>query len=264
MDRGIDESLYITGDTHGNALERLSFQEFPESRTFRYEDRDKIFVLVLGDFGVIWHGGKEEKYILEWLEDRPFTTLFIDGNHENFTRLYQYPIENWRGGKVHRISPSVLHLMRGQVFEIGARKIFAFGGAACHDAEDGILDPNAEDYLPRKKDLIRRGRRYYRTLGVNYWKEELPDDKELQEGLENLEKHNNYVDYIITHCASTSIQEYVTENDTQYTENILTAYFEELRKNIRCSRWLFGHYHIDTPCISYHDTNIQCVYVSST
>ena len=53
------------------------------------------------------------------LEEKPFTTLYVDGNHENFDRLYGYPIENWQGGKVHKIRPSVLHLMRGQVFEIG-------------------------------------------------------------------------------------------------------------------------------------------------
>lgn len=34
-----------------------------------------------------------------WLNDRPFTTLFVDGNHENFDLLNAYPVENWHGGK---------------------------------------------------------------------------------------------------------------------------------------------------------------------
>ena len=38
------------------------------------------YVIVLGDFG-IWDNSKRENYNLDWLEDRPFTTLFISGNH---------------------------------------------------------------------------------------------------------------------------------------------------------------------------------------
>ena len=44
--------------------------------------------------------------------------VFIDGNHENYDRLSAYPVTEWRGGKVHRIADNILHLMRGQVFEI--------------------------------------------------------------------------------------------------------------------------------------------------
>ena len=58
---------------------------------------------------------------MDWLEDRPFTTLFCEGNHENFDRLYSYPVEKWNGGNVHKIRPSVIHLMRGQVFNFGVR-----------------------------------------------------------------------------------------------------------------------------------------------
>ena len=42
---------------------------------------------------------KEEKYNLKWLEDKPFTTLFVCGSHENFDQLYNYPVEEWKGGK---------------------------------------------------------------------------------------------------------------------------------------------------------------------
>ena len=33
-------------------------------------------------------------------------------------------MKEWHGGKVHEIRPHVLHLMRGQVFEIEDRNIF--------------------------------------------------------------------------------------------------------------------------------------------
>ena len=64
MNGELNERLYVTGDTHkSDIVERLSFQGFPESREFKYEDRNKVFVLVLGDFGAIWNGDKQEEYI---------------------------------------------------------------------------------------------------------------------------------------------------------------------------------------------------------
>lgn len=53
---------------------------------------------------------------------------FVDGNHENFDRLYEYPVEEWHGCKVHKIRSLVIHMMRGQVFEIEGQNIFTFGG----------------------------------------------------------------------------------------------------------------------------------------
>lgn len=58
-----------------------------------------------------------ETSALDWLDGKAFTTLFVDGNHENFDRLYAYPVEvAWR--EAHKIRPSVIHLMRGQIFEL--------------------------------------------------------------------------------------------------------------------------------------------------
>lgn len=68
------------------------------------------------------------------------------GNHENFDRLYQYPVEDWHSGKVHKIRESVLHLMRGQVFEIEEKKIFSFGGASSHDIQGGVLEPDDPEF----------------------------------------------------------------------------------------------------------------------
>lgn len=91
--------IYITGDCHGN-FERFNPSIFPEQNEMTKED----YVIICGDFGGVWNReaeSKEETMILDWLDSRPFTTLFVCGNHENFDRLYQYPIENWHGGKVH-------------------------------------------------------------------------------------------------------------------------------------------------------------------
>ena len=104
--------IYITGDTHSD-VSRFSTTEFPEQMLMSKND----YVIVCGDFGLVWNGSKRENYWLDWLENKPFTTLFVSGNHENFDMLKTYPVEEWHGGKVQFIRPSIIHLMRGQVFE---------------------------------------------------------------------------------------------------------------------------------------------------
>lgn len=103
--------IFITGDIHGDPT-RFSINNFPEQKEITRDD----FVIICGDFGLIWaqEESKREKYWLDWLEDKPYTTLFVDGNHENFARLNACPVENWHGGKVHKIREHVIHLMRGE------------------------------------------------------------------------------------------------------------------------------------------------------
>ena len=45
------------------------------------------------------------------------------------TRWKDSPVAEWHGGKVHRIRPHVLHLMRGQIFELEGCRFFTMGGA---------------------------------------------------------------------------------------------------------------------------------------
>lgn len=100
-------AIFITGDTHGD-FSRLQPAAFHEQRNLTKDD----CLIICGDFGGVWNGSDTEQRWLDWLEDRPFTTLFVSGNHENFDLLRSYPISQWHGGLVQAIRPSVLHLMR--------------------------------------------------------------------------------------------------------------------------------------------------------
>lgn len=78
------------------------------------------YVIICGDFGGVWTFEEEssrEKEVLDWLNEKNFITLFVDGNYENFARLYNYSVEEWHSGKVHKIRDSILYLMRGEIFE---------------------------------------------------------------------------------------------------------------------------------------------------
>lgn len=201
------------------------------------------YVIICGDFGGVWSKGKEdkeEKHLLDWLEGKPFTTLFVDGNHENFDRLYAYPSEKWHGGKVHKVRLSVIHMMRGQVFEIEGKSIFTFGGASSHDIDGGILEPEDPNFK-RKKKRLDRERCSYRINHVSWWQQELPSVEEMEEGRRNLAAHDDTVDFIVTHCCASGTQALL--GDSMYTFDIETDYLEEIRQKTTFRKWFFGHYH---------------------
>ena len=143
-------------------------------------------MIVCGDFGCVWNGDKSDDPQLDRLEALPFTVLFVDGNHENFDALGEYPVEEWHGGRVHKIRPHVIHLMRGQAFELQGRTFFTMGGAQSHDIADGILDMDSPDFYGQY-DSLRRNRRQFRINHVSWWQEELPSDEEYAEARQTLE-----------------------------------------------------------------------------
>lgn len=213
--------LFVTGDTHGDIdFHKLNTKNFPEGRLLTKED----FVIICGDFGAVWDGAKSDKYLQKWYNEKPWTTLFIDGNHENHDLLNSYPVSEWNGGKVHFITPSIIHLMRGQIYKIGNKTFFTMGGAESHD-------------------------KIYRKEGVSWWAREMPSNNEYEEGLTNLNKVNNQVDYILSHCAPDQLQEQIAY---WYKHDKLTNYLEIIRQTVEFKNWFLGHYHIDKDFDRYH------------
>lgn len=211
--------IYITGDTHiPNDIEKLNSLNFPEYKNMTKED----YLIVCGDFGGVWDNSNEELYWREWLHNKPWTTLFVDGNHENFNLLNEFPIENKFGGKVHKINDSIYHLIRGQVFTIGGLKFFTFGGASSIDKENRIRN-------------------------ITWWEQEMPSFKEMNEGLDNLEQHNNKVDYIITHTCSTDTLNVIGKlyEFMPKPKDNLNDYLSEIEKKVKYKHWYFGHFHED-------------------
>ena len=212
-------AVYITGDTHGTEdWEKINTDNFPEQKGMNPEND---YLIIAGDFGGVWGFPETDAYILKTYDKRNFTTLFIDGNHENHDLLDGYQGEEWCGGKVHRISEKVIHLMRGQVYEIGGMKLFAMGGAESTDKK-------------------------YRREGMSWWAREMPSDEEYEEALKNLEKVDCEVDVVLTHCAP---EGYLGKNMgvVVRAENDLTKFLDELItvRGLKFRHWYFGHYHRD-------------------
>ena len=227
--------IWATGDCHGN-FERFRPEYFPEQAQMTKDD----VVVVTGDFGGIWFGDARDDEALGCLESLPFTLAFVDGNHENYDALASYPAEKWQGGKIHRIRPHVLHLMRGQIYELEGYRFFTMGGAKSHDIEDGILEPDAPNFERKLLMLQRRPRARYRINHISWWAQELPSDEEYAEARHILDSVGWEVDYIITHCAPTSI---ALMGSRHNEADRLTDFLQEVRERAKYHYWLFGHYH---------------------
>ena len=84
-------------------------------------------LIVCGDFGYIYDGSKTEKQVVDFLSSRRFVTAFIDGTHDNMKKINSSRITYWHGGMVHRIKGNLLHLCRGQIFDIeGKTSLLAY------------------------------------------------------------------------------------------------------------------------------------------
>lgn len=230
--------IFVTGDIHGDPS-RLTKGSFTKEKLTK-ED----YVVILGDFGLVWdyEGENEiERDRLNELNNMPFTTLFLDGNHENFDRLDAYPVEKWNGGNVSFIRDSVIHLKRGQVFNLQGNKVFSFGGASSHDIDDGVLDP-----IKDAKLIWQWQHDYTKMFRVNHrswWERELPSEKEMAEGVYNLEKNDWKVDYILSHSPSASVIALLGHG--LYEQDILTKYLEDIRCKTDYKRMFSGHMHVD-------------------
>jgi hypothetical protein len=231
--------IWVTGDIHGNP-QRLSKEVFYEQNSMKPNDDN--YVIICGDFGIIWNfkgETKEEKEYLDWLNNKPFVTLFVDGNHENHELLNKYPKKLWNGGYVHEIRKNVLHLMRGEIYTICNKTFFAFGGALSHDISDGILDPIKD--IEKIKKWNNDYTKFFRINHITWWKEELPSEEEKENGLKNLKKYNYNVDFIITHSPSKDMLP--SFRNANYQADELMEYLEIIRKKTTYNHWFCGHMH---------------------
>ena len=96
------------------------------------------------------------------------------------------------------------------------------------------------DFRKRKKHLNDIGA-FYRVNHVSWWAQELANDTEMEEGRRNLAAHNNKVDFIVTHCCSTSSQ--VLIGGAKFKPDCVTDYLEEIKEAVTFKKWFFGHYH---------------------
>lgn len=237
--KGAKMALYVCGDLHTpNDIHKLNTTQFPEQKQMTKDD----IVVNLGDFGGVWYHpahpkANEDQYWRKWLKDKNFTFCFVDGNHENFDLLETYPIiEKW-GGNVRDID-GIYQLLRGEVYTIQGKKILTIGGAESHDKSS-------------------------RKEGISWWHQETVSYPEQENALNNLQKHNNTVDYVLTHTCPSSVAVSVAsacdiQVFTSYCNSSIPhteKFLEHIKEITEFKEWHFGHWHIE-----YNKDNFYCHY----
>ena len=221
--------IYLTGDTHGGVdMHKLNSKELKKAN-IRLTDKD--YLIITGDFGFPFTPDDLKKYeekngeYIFWInrmKAQPYKILFIDGNHDNHDWWSEQAVSEMFGGKVqiHPHAENVIHLMRGEIYEIEGKSFFTFGGAASVD-------------------------KAYRTEGYSWWSAEEPSFEEIDRALNNLDKVGNKVDYIITH----TLPEHIIWEIPSFRyikQPCRTAQFlDTVLEKVKYDKWFCGHFHID-------------------
>lgn len=215
-------SIYITGDLHGD-LTRLT--EFCTVHLGLSQEKDTM--IVLGDAGFNYYGGKRDAKLKQKAANLPITLFCIHGNHETRPENIEgYEEQKWNSGTVlfQPIYPNLLFAKDGEVFNLDGRETLVIGGAYSVD-------------------------KWYRLeKGYAWFKDEQPS-KEIMDTVERqLTRHMWRMDTILSHtCPKNYLPRevflpFIDQTSVDYsTEDFLS----DVETHTAYSRWFCGHFHID-------------------
>ncbi len=194
--------IYLLSDMHG-------YDNFESVKKYASENHENDLLIILGDVGLEYAEREDFKEFTKEFLSLKCPIAFIDGNHENFDFLETFPLIDYCGGKVRKITDNIVWLQRGNIYNIEGKSIFTFG--SCKSGAK------------------------WEKMGLVY-PQELPTSEQVDFAIENLKKANNEVDYILTHKR-------VDFNDE--TEPQLKCLFEYLFTKVKFKKWFAGHWHFD-------------------
>lgn len=194
--------IYILSDLHEN----IDFEAF---NNYISEGHENDLLIILGDICLKLQDTEENEAFTNHFLSAKCPIAILDGNHENFDYLYSFPVEDWYGGKVHRITENIVHLMRGHIFNFEDKSFFAFGGCRSSDG--------------------------WKANG-RWFPQEEANAEEYTVAYENLKRYEYKVDYILTHKYSKDL------NDIYGVPELieLTDFIDE---NVDFKQWYSGHSH---------------------
>ena len=216
--------VFITGDVHYP-------KHFKHIRRFpRWcKDLTKNDVLIVcGDLGIIWsYDPDQNQEGINKFQELPCTVCFVDGNHENHLVLNNLPKINKFSSKVRKISDSVFYLIRGNVYKINGKKIFAYGGGHSYD-------------------------KHRRLENINWWPNEIPGINDQMNAIKNLAIHDWKVDYIVTHTPSekdiktiNSKEDFYFSNFQDNPETNHRKFLDTIKSQLNFRKHYCGHLHIE-------------------
>ena len=212
--------IYITGDTHGDF-----------SRIERFCDRFHLskddVMIILGDAGFNYYGGKRDQRAKKRMAELPITIFSIHGNHEMRPgTIPSYRLRKWNGGMVFVEDeyPNLLFAVDGEVFDMGGQKTIVIGGAYSVD-------------------------KYYRLAnGWNWWADEQPTPK-MKKGIEKVLDYENWkVDAVLTHTVPLKyepVEVFLPQIDQSKVDKSTETWLDSIEDRLTYKHWYAGHYHTE-------------------
>lgn len=197
--------IYLISDPHGGENTR-GIERYLEVCT------DSDLLIILGDLGLKFQDNEENRRFTKWFLSIDKPIAVVDGNHENYAFINSFPNDTWCGGNVHRLSDTIVHLKRGNIYCINGKTFFVMGG--CKSSAK------------------------WKEMGLWYEGEE-PTEAELSLAYMNLSKYNNTVDYVLTH----KYADYKEQGYANYPPLTLEGLTMHIDSNIKFKHWYSGHWH---------------------
>lgn len=210
--------IHITGDTHGDFNEILYL-----IHTNKLSPKD--VVIILGDAGINYYGGKRDENIKKVLQDTGVIFFCIHGNHEKRPQTIDtYKTKKFLSGTVYYEEeyPDILFAKDGEIFDFNGLKTIVIGGAYSVD-------------------------KAYRLLkGWNWFEDEQPS-KEIKEYVEKqLENQNWKIDAVLTHTCPLQfepIEWFLSFIDQSTVDKSTEEWLDSIKNKLDYKYWFCGHYH---------------------
>lgn len=221
--------IFITGDTHGD-FERIEY--FCNKAETSKDD----LMIVLGDAGINYYGGKRDRHLKEYLQQLPITFLCIRGNHEmrpedisNMEEkgvfLQDMPIS---GTVLYQPNyPDILYAKDGGSYNITIngedRRVLTIGGAYSVDKQ-------------------------YRLSNGWHWFENEQLNKEEQVSVERDIVAQPHYDIVLTHTVPIQwepVECFLPFIDQSTVDKTTESWLSHIEEQITYKKWFAGHYHVD-------------------
>lgn len=223
------DNVYLIGDLHGKWRPIWNFLERqPHLKDTTAQDN---VMICLGDFGGNFFFDHRDRNFKKKICKYPFTYFVIRGNHEERPSICaEKDLDNWQAEDffsapvyVEKAFPQIKY------------------------AIDCVAYYNIQGY----KTLIIPGAysvdKYYRLQnGWSWFENEQLTQKEMNRGLELIEKNNWQADLVLSHTCPIQFEPtdlFLSVIDQSMVDKTMERYLGQIERQLDYKTWCWGHYH---------------------
>lgn len=253
-------NIYVSGDAHGNIIDKLSYSKNPELKCL--DDTDVL--VICGDIGIMWPGAeKTGVYQLEWLNSKPFKTILVRGNHDPtpFWRKAVPTVGNGANIKLQggtlcnpvyndKVYRNIFMVSDSAIVNLCGHTSLLISGASSHDVWNLVMP-----YEKERKRHLRRNHHFFREIGTSWWPDEginIPYLYSLLQYCCNIQewqlwnKKDEWIgdfEFIFSHDCPGEMCNLYARDAYRMNPTVNEIVLERLRTHLNYKFWVHGHMH---------------------